>query len=286
MIEKRFEARIAEYGPESSIHQELILHEILQGIILASLAKGGFFSRAVFHGGTALRLLHGTERFSEDLDFLLVAPDRGFRWEPLALRIRDDCRDQGIALEIQDRSLEDDAVKKAFLKTDSIGKLLVIDLPYARNPRQKIRIKLEIDSNPPAGSESEIRYLDFPVTVPIATQTLSSGFALKTHAILCRKYTKGRDWWDLVWYVRRRVVPNYDLLASALDQQGPWADSRPKVTGPWFLEALRDRVASIDWSLARQDVARFIPASGQASLASWSAGFFRYQIDRMAEYIS
>lgn len=286
MIEKRLEARIAEYGPANSIHQELILHEILQGIVLASLAKAGFFSRAVFHGGTALRLLFGTERFSEDLDFLLDSPDRGFRWEPLALRIRDDCRDQGIELEIQDRSREDEAVKKVFLKTDSIGKLLIIALPHSRNPRQKIRIKLEIDSNPPSGSTSEIRYLDFPVTVPIATQTLTAGFALKSHALLCREYTKGRDWWDLVWYIRKRISPSYDLLANALDQQGHWANSRPKVTGPWFLEALRARVAEIDWPLARQDVARFIPASGQASIASWNAEFFRYQIDRLAEYIS
>jgi predicted nucleotidyltransferase component of viral defense system len=285
VIEKRLEARIAEYGPQDSLHQELVLHEILQEIILASLAKAGFFSRAVFGGGTALRILHGTERFSEDLDFLLDVPDPGFRWEPLALRIRDDCRDQGIELEVQDRSRDVGAVKKAFLKTDSIGKLLVIALPHSRNPRQKIGIKLEIDTNPPSGSTSEIRYLDFPVTVPIAAQTLGSGFALKIHALLCRDYAKGRDWWDFVWYIRRRVVPDFALLASALDQIGPWAGSRPEVTGPWLLGVLRDRVAAIDWSLARQDVARFIPASGQASLAAWSAEFFRFQIDRLAEYI-
>jgi predicted nucleotidyltransferase component of viral defense system len=264
-------------GGQINLHQQ---------IVLASLAKHGLFSRAAFHGGTALRLLHGTDRFSEDLDFLLDAPDPSFRWEPLARRVGDDCRDQGIELEIQDRSRDEDAVKKAFLKTDSIGKLLLIRLPHSRNPRQKIRIKLEIDSNPPAGSTSEIRYLDFPVTVPIATQTLPAGFALKIHALLCREYAKGRDWWDFVWYVRRRVVPSYGLLASALDQQGPWAKTGPAVTGAWCLGALRDRVDSVDWALARQDVSRFIPASGQASIESWSAGFFRYQIERMAEYVN
>ena len=124
-----------------------------------------------------------------------------------------------------------------------------------------------------------------PLTVPIATQTLSAGFALKMHALLCRHYTKGRDLWDFVWYIRRRVIPNWDLLANALDQHGPWAGSRPEVTGPWLVAALRERFAEIDWRLARQDVARFIPASGQASLASWSAEFFGQQLDRLEEYI-
>lgn len=286
VIEKLLAARIAEYGPESSTHQERVLHEILQQIVLASLAKRGLFSRAVFHGGTALRLLHGTDRFSEDLDFLLDAPDPDFGWEPLIGGVREDCRDQGIDLEIQDRSRVDETVKRAFLKTDSIGKLLLIELPHSRNPRQKIRIKLEIDSNPPRGSTSEVRYLDFPVTVPIATQTLPASFALKMHALLCRQYTKGRDWWDFVWYVRRQVVPSHALLESALDQQGSYAGTRPSVTGAWILQALRDRVAAIDWQMAREDVSRFIPASGRASLESWDVGFFQYQIARMAEYAS
>lgn len=285
MIEKRFEARIAEYDPKTPIDQELVLHEIMQQIVLASLASAGLFSRALFHGGTCLRLLYGTERFSEDLDFLLLETDPTFQWGPLLNQVHDDCRDQGIELEVQDRSRLDGAVKKAFLKTDSIGKLLVVELPHTRDRRRQIQIKLEIDTNPPVGSASEIRYLDFPVTVPVATQTLESNLALKMHALLCRTYTKGRDWWDFVWYLRRRITPTYDLLANALEQFGPWAGTRPCVDRAWCIEELRKRIDAIDWSIARNDIARFVPTSGQASLESWSTKFFRYQLERMADYM-
>ena len=285
MIERRFEARIAEYGPRNAFEQELVIHELLQQLVLVSLAKSGLFSRALFHGGTCLRLLYGTDRFSEDLDFLLNEPETSFDWKSIAAQVREDCLAQGIGFEAQDRSRAGSAVKTAFLKTDSIGKLLLLDLPYSRPARGKIRIKLEIDTNPPAGSLGEIRYLDFPVTSPIATQTLESSFALKSHALLCRSYTKGRDWWDLAWYIRRRLEPSFELLANALAQQGPWANLSPPVGAQWFLEAMRQRVDAIDWPLARADIARFLPLRDQPSLDAWGVDFFRQQLARMEEYL-
>lgn len=217
MIGDILSERIRDYSPADTLEQENVLAELLQQFVLASLSRARFFSRAGFHGGTCLRILYGMNRFSEDLDFLLKEPNPDFKWEPYLERIRSDCRDEGINFEIRDRSSAETAVKKAFLKTDSIGQILTLELPFSRHAARKIRIKLEVDTNPPAGSVFETRYINFPLTAAITTQTLESGFATKSHALLCREYTKGRDWYDFLWYVSRKIVPDLALLGHALD---------------------------------------------------------------------
>ena len=125
------------------------------------------------------------------------------------------------------------AVRKAFVKTDSIGSVVTLGLPFERVSSKKIRIRLEIDINPPQGSSFETSYLSFPTTAPLTTQTLPSGFGTKTHALLCRRYVKGRDWYDFLWYVARRTVPDLALLGNALLQQGPCtaSASRSRTSG-------------------------------------------------------
>ena len=131
----------------------------------------------------------------------------------------------------------------------------------------------------------ETSYLSFPTTTPITTQTLASGFATKSRALQCRRYVKRRDWYDLVWYVARRTVPDFALLRNALYQQGPWQGKTIDVSQDWFLQALRATVESVDWTLARDDVRRFLPLSEQRSLEFWSTDFFLHRVDRMAEYL-
>jgi predicted nucleotidyltransferase component of viral defense system len=285
MIQDVLSERIRELHPTNALEQENALQEAMQCYVLAALARSRFFSRAEFQGGTCLRILYGMNRFSEDLDFLLRKPDPEFEWQRYLNRVRDDCADEGIPFELQDRSETDRAVKKAFLKTDSVGKVLLLDLPFSRRESRKIRIKLEIDTNPPAGSTREIRYLTFPVTAAITTQTLESGFATKSHALLCRSYTKGRDWYDFVWYVGKRVVPSYGLLANALAQVGPWAGERVEVTRAWYLAALAARIREVDWAQARADVMRFVPAREQEGLRAWGEDFFAQCLARLAEYL-
>ena len=223
-------------------------------------------------------------RFSEDLDFLLKEPNPDFKWEPYLERIRSDCRDEGINFEVKDRSSAETAVKKAFLKTDSIGQILTLELPFSRHAARKIRIKLEIDSNPPAGSVFETRYINFPMTAAITTQTLESGFATKSHAVLCREYTKGRDWYDFLWYSSKKVVPDLVLLGHALDQQGPWAGRRVRVTRKWYLATMRKQIEEIDWDQAKVDIRRFVIAREQESLDLWGPELFLQQLDRLAGY--
>jgi len=283
MIEGLLHDRIRDYGPTNALEQENVLQELMQHFVLASLWRARFFAEAAFHGGTCLKILYGTNRFSEDLDFQLKQPFSGFQWSPYLDRIRSDCLAEGIRFDVQDKSRADGAVRKAFLKTDSIGQILTLDLPFSRQSTRKIRIKLELDTNPPEGSAFETRYITFPVTAAITTQTLESGFAGKSHALLCREYTKGRDWYDFLWYVSKKVVPRFTLLGNALEQQGPWAGRGVRVTADWYIAAMRARIEEIDWDAARNDVARFIVSSEQDSIALWKPDLFLYHLDRLAE---
>jgi predicted nucleotidyltransferase component of viral defense system len=283
MLDKVLSAKIREYAPANPIEQEHVLQELMQHYVLSSLSRAGLFAEAMFHGGTCLRIVYGMNRFSEDLDFLLKQPNPDFRWQGYLESIRKDCAQEGIAFELQDKPQTRTVVQKAFLKTDSIGKILVLDLPFERYQARRIRIKLEIDINPPAGSTFTTSYLTFPVTTPLTTQSLASGFALKLHALLCRPYVKGRDWYDFVWYVARKTRPDLDLLRQALHQQGPWAGQPLAETGLWLQKTMEATIRRIDWSAARDDVQRFLPLREQEGIRAWSADFFLHHLARVED---
>jgi len=283
MIEDVLENKLREYAPANALEQENLLQELMQHYVLASLSSARMFARAVFHGGTCLKMLYGMNRFSEDLDFVLKEPDKAFKWGPYLEKIRNDCEAEGINFEVQGRAKIETAVRKVFLKTDSIGQILSLELPYVRHASKKIRIKLEVDTNPPDGAIFETRYITFPVTAAITSMTLESGFGSKSHALLCREYTKGRDWYDFLWYTSRNIIPNYELLANALNQQGPWAGQRPEMTPRWYVNAMKNRINEIDWQAARNDVAQFIMSGEQESIELWSKDLFIYHLERLAE---
>jgi predicted nucleotidyltransferase component of viral defense system len=281
LLNRVLSARIREYAPANPVEQENVLQELMQHYVLSSLSRAGLFAEAMFHGGTCLRIVFAMNRFSEDLDFLLKRPNPDFRWQGYLESVRKDCEQEGILFDVQDKSQARTAVQKAFLKTDSIGKILALDLPFERYQPRKIRIKLEIDINPPAGSTFTTSYITFPVTAPLTTQSLESGFALKLHALLCRAYVKGRDWYDFVWYIARKIKPDLDLLGHALHQQGPWAGQTVTVTMPWVQESMEAVIRSIDWYTARTDIQRFLPLREQEGLRAWTSDFFLNQLARM-----
>jgi len=281
LLARVLSTRIREYAPANPVEQENVLQELMQHYVLSSLSRAGLFAEAMFHGGTCLRIVFAMNRFSEDLDFLLKRPNPDFRWQGYLESVRRDCAQEGISFEVQDKSQSATAVQKAFLKTDSIGKILALDLPFERYQPRKVRIKLEIDINPPAGSAFTTSYITFPVTAPLTTQSLESGFALKLHALLCRSYIKGRDWYDFVWYVARKIRPDLDLLGHALHQQGPWAGQTVTVTMPWVQENMEAVIRHIDWHTVRADIQRFLPLREQEGLRTWSADFFLNQLARM-----
>jgi len=139
---------------------------------------------------------------------------------------------------------------------------------------RKLKFKLEIDCNPPFGSDFEYSYLDFPIDFEVCHQDVSSNFSLKTHALLCHPYLKGRDWYDFSWYIAQDITPNLLLLQNALIQYGPWKDQKLDIDQDWLVSALGKKIASIDWKDATIDVKRFLKPVEQKSLSLWSKRFF------------
>jgi len=287
MIYRVLEQRIGEYAIANALDQENALQEIVQEIVLASLSRAGLFSkdRAVFHGGTCLRIAYGMNRFSEDLDFFLRRLDPGFSWRRYLEQAVRDGHGEGLEFSFQEGHGERTAVRKALLRTDSFGRDADSALPYARDPRKLIKVKLEIDVNPPAGSTFETRYIAFPVTTAITTQSLESGFAMKIGAMLGRAYTKGRDWYDFIWYVQKRVAPELNLLSCSISQHGPWAGRNVKVDTRWVETNLRKRILEIDWRTARRDVERFLPLREQETLKLWGRDFFLHYLGLLVSFL-
>ncbi len=269
--------RLSGYGCSSSLEEEQALREITQEVVLAGLARSDFFGRAGFQGGTCLRILHGLDRFSEDLDFALLAPDPAFSLAPYLDQIRTELGAYGYEIEIDDRSRAGEAARKAFVKDDSIGKLLRLKYRPASGPLRKLRVKLEVDANPPLGAAYAMPVLDFPFPASVRTFDLPSLYAGKIHALLCREYVKGRDWYDFIWYSRRRTGVNHALLSAALDQHGPWQGQRPATDDAWCVGQVARVVEAIDWRQAREDVRRFIKPHELPSLELWSRDFFLQQ---------
>ena len=269
--------RLKKYSPKTVEEEGDALKEILQEIILNGLSEAHFFDDAIFHGGTCLRIIYNLPRFSEDLDFLLKETNPDFKWQDYQKAIIEVCKLYGISPEIRDKSKLGTNVQKMFIKDKSIGKLL--ELSFKHHPHQKILIKLEIDTNPPKGSTTEIKFLDFPVDFAVEIQDMSSNFANKSHALLCRSYLKGRDWYDFLWYIKREVIPNFQLLSNALEQQGTWAGQAIEVTPKWYIEKLESQIKSINWETAKKDVAPFLREKKTLSL--WSTDFFMERLEKL-----
>lgn len=275
--------KVLAYQCKTLLEQENALKEVMQEIALMALSRAGFFRIAAFQGGTCLRILYGLERFSEDLDFILNEPNKNFDWSEYVLHMREEFNAYGFELDVQDRNKLDSTIKTAFLKADSQGGMLV--LRDNRTHKPKLKIKLEIDTNPPHGSKYDLKYLDFPLPYSVKTQDLPSLFSGKCHALLCRPYTKGRDWYDFVWYVSRQVKINFFLLEQSLIQFGPWKGTQIRLDKDWFLKELKGKIEKQDWDSAKQDVSRFLREKENASLAVWSKEFFLSRVEKLSSYL-
>lgn len=275
--------KLLTYQCQTIIEQENALKEIAQEIALMALSRAGFFKVAAFQGGTCLRILYKLQRFSEDLDFVLEQPDPYFDWESYVKTMTEEFSAYGYLLEVINKKKLHKTIKTAFLKANSEGSILV--LKDIRTNRKKLQIKLEIDIDPPMGSNYELKYLDFPLIYSIRTQDCSSLFASKIHALLCRPYIKGRDWYDFIWYVSRQTAINFLLLTNALQQAGPFKGQNILVNTTWLQKALNNKINSIDWDDAKKDIANFLQLRELSTLNLWSVEFFVSRVDKLIEYL-
>ncbi len=281
MSVRMIQDRLDRYDCHSTLEEEQALREITQEIVLAGLGRTDFFQRAAFQGGTCLRIFHGLNRFSEYLDFALHIPNAEFVLRPYLDALSRELTAYGYELEIDDRTKADRAVRMAFLKDDSVGKLLELAYRPASGPSRKLRINLEVDSNPPTGATVETKYLDFPFPSVVRVFDPASLFAGKIHALLCREYLKGRDWYDFIWYTARRTPVNYELLSSALSQLGPWQGQELTIDRTWCVEQLQTKTKATDWPHARDDVRRFLKPAELPSLELWGRNFFLAQAEKL-----
>lgn len=272
--------RLNNYHAANPIEEEQALKEILQEVALYALWRAGFFEVAAFQGGTSLRILHKLPRFSEDLDFILKQPSADFQWGGYLDALIAGLQEFGLQSEVLDKSRMDQNIRKALLKDNSVGQQLNLAF-YQGHSDRKLKIKLEIDVNPPQGSGYEYSYLDFPLDFEVCHQDLGSNFALKIHALLCRPYVKGRDWYDFNWYVKQKISPNLPHLQNALAQYGPWQGEELRVDIDWVENALLDKIREIDWADATQDVERFLSAVEKPSLRLWSERFFTSKVQEL-----
>lgn len=271
----QIEAMLKRYDLKTTEQYENALKELIQEIALSGLARAGFFREAAFCGGTALRIFHGLERFSEDLDFALLKPNPAFDMERFFPTVKSELLAYGFEMSLEKKKKTDSAVQSAFLKGNTQKLLLQItplQPPVAGiMPTQKTRIKLEVDTNPPMGAGYEYRYSLLPMPYHVKMLDLPSMFSGKIHAILCSDFIKGRDLYDFVWYLQRKVLWNQNLLYHALRQTEAIPESE-NFGEEEVKKMLADRFWQIDFKEAKRDVRPFI--GNEAALDIWSADFF------------
>lgn len=262
------------------------LKEIFQEIALLGLWRAKFYEKAAFYGGTALRILYGLDRFSEDLDFTLLKRDNNFNLSNYNKAIVDELSSFGfqVTVETKTKNIES-AIESAFIKADSKKQLVVINATSNIIERIRhmntIKIKMEVDTNPPGKFNTEVKTLLQPIPFSVKTLTPSDLFAGKLHALLCRpwqKRVKGRDWYDFVWYIARDIPVNLTHLKERLVQSNAW-DRNDKFTDHDLKTMLENKVKQTDFKMAESDILPFI--KDKAAVALWSQTFFMEVLKRM-----
>lgn len=268
---------LAEYNPKNKDEAQSALREIMQEVALAGLYRGGFFEKAAFYGGTALRIFHGLDRFSEDLDFSLLQPDPDFSLDKYLDAIQTEFQALGMQVSIKEKKkAKDTHVDSAFLKSETIWRELVLEgiIPQSGLGQQaSIKIKIEVDTVPPVGFETEEKLLLRPFSFYVKCFTLPNLFAGKMHALLFRKWkgnVKGRDWYDFEWYVKKGVPMNLKHFIQRAQGSGDLQDE--KLTEQQFRNLLTDRINSVDMEKVKADAVRFIPDGTRLDI--WSKTYF------------
>jgi len=262
------------------------LREILQDVALLGLWRSKFFEHAAFYGGTALRILYGLDRYSEDLDFSLLKPDASFSLKAYGDALLREISSFGFHVEFESRrKTRESAIESAFLKANTLKQLIVIqaarELLLDVHPGKNLKIRLEVDTDPPGGFETESKYVLQPIPFSVRVYCLPDLFAGKLHAVLCRKWktrVKGRDWYDLVWYAGRYPEVRIGHLESRMRQSGDYQDDKP-LSIEKLQYFLRQAVDNLDVDQARLEVAPFVV--DQRALELWSKDFFRQVISRI-----
>ncbi|MFO7982404.1 MAG: nucleotidyl transferase AbiEii/AbiGii toxin family protein [Desulfuromonadales bacterium] len=277
---------LARYDCQRVEDTSRALREILQELALLGLWRAKFFDKAAFYGGTALRILYGLDRFSEDLDFSLLEPMPDFELERYSDALERELAAFGFEVRVERKGKAiETAIQSAFLKANTANELLVIQA--GEHIRRQIpagqltRIKIEIDTDPPQGFATENRFLLLPIPFSVRSYRLPDLFAGKMHAVLCRRWknrVKGRDWYDLVWYCAHHPELHLEHLEQRMRQSGHWEGGSSLTPGD-FQDLVAEVICRLDVKQARQEVLPFV--RNPEALEVWSREFFLDVVQRI-----
>ena len=268
---------LESYHPADRDQATAALREIMQEVALAGLYRAAFYEKAAFYGRTALRIFYGLDRFSEDLDFSLLSDDPTFSFHPYIEAIITEFDSQGMQVSVREKAKSIQSnVESAFLKSETIWKELVLDgvLPQqGLGQVANIKIKLEVDKRPPLGFDTEEKLLTRPFSFYVKCFTLPDLFAGKMHALLFRKWqnnVKGRDWYDMEWYIKKGTPLNLSHFLQRAIGSGNW--KKNTMTEAEFRDLLNNKIDSVNMDRVKEDISRFIP--DQDRLRIWSPPYF------------
>lgn len=262
------------------------LKEVIQEIALLGLWRAKFHEKAAFYGGSALRILYELDRFSEDLDFTLLQQDDTFQLTDYMSAMEKELNSFGFEVNVEKKSKNIHShIESAFIKANSKIQLLKIETPLSiankLHGMHTIKIKMEVDINPPGKFSTESKTLLQPIPFSVNTLVLPDLFAGKVHAILCRPWVtrvKGRDWYDFVWYISQGHAVNLTHLQERLVQSGAY-DANNQLTHEQLHAMLLAKIQTTDFVNAKADIAPFI--KDQHVLALWSSSFFQDILGRL-----
>lgn len=276
MTQPAIREMINKYRP-SSLKEKDILREILQQSALLGLSRLQFFEHAAFYGGTALRILYGLDRFSEDLDFSLLTPNPNFNFQPFLDGLQREMISLGFQVEVTPKN-EASPIFSAFVKGNTLQLLLTIAeegrKPTSKHPEEKIRIKIEVDTNPPSGFDVETKLVLNPTPFYVLSYCLPDLFAGKMHAMLCRTWkerVKGRDWYDFMWFIQKDIPVHLSHLTKRMQQSNHLSDNE-ELNEEKLLLLLKAKITQIDWEHAKNDVRAFLHDPKRIDI--WSSSFF------------
>lgn len=267
-----FDQMLSRYEFITDDQRRNAIHEVMQEIALAGLYRGGFFNKAAFYGGTCLRIFHQLPRFSEDMDFSLIDKNLKFNIEDYFKFIVEEFKAAGKEVEINKiEKKKETKIESAFLKEDTA----MYDLKF--KTEKDIKIKIEVDTDPPLGFSTEQKLSLMPFSFMTRCLTLPDLYAGKMHALLFRKWqnrVKGRDWYDFEWYIRHDVPLNFSHFQARTKEF-----NNMDIDKTTYIEMLKEKFASTDISLVKNDVSPFVP--NPKDLDIWTNDYFLLLADRI-----
>lgn len=270
-----FDEMLSRYDTDGDSNMRNALYEVMQQVVLSGLYRGGFFKEAAFYGGTCLRIFHGLKRFSEDMDFSLVEKNPSFSLETFFPAIIEEARLLGRDVTITRKDKRNfGRVESAFLKDNTD----VYNITF--QTERALKIKIEVDTNPPLHFNTEQKLLLRPFSFNVRCFTLPDLYAGKMHALVFRQWknrVKGRDWYDFEWYVRNNIPLDFGHLRVRTSEFNGM-----DLTKDLFIDRLKERLSSTDIENVKADVVPYV--MDRRELDIWSNDYF-LQLSDMIRFV-